>query len=54
MRTTIIGGHGKVARRLAALLSRDRHDVTAWVRNAGHIADVKATGATALTPITAL
>jgi uncharacterized protein YbjT (DUF2867 family) len=45
-RTTIIGGHGKVALRLARLLSRTGHDVTAWVRDPDHVADVEATGAT--------
>jgi uncharacterized protein YbjT (DUF2867 family) len=47
-RTTIIGGHGKVALRLARLLSSTGHDVTSWVRNPAHVADVEATGATAL------
>ena len=47
-RTTIIGGHGKVALRLARLLSATGHDVTSWVRNPAHVADVEATGATAL------
>ena len=48
MRTTIIGGHGKVALRLARMLSESGHEVTAWVRNADHVADVGATGAAAL------
>jgi uncharacterized protein YbjT (DUF2867 family) len=47
-RTTIIGGHGKVALRLARLLRATGHDVTSWVRNPAHVADVEATGATAL------
>jgi uncharacterized protein YbjT (DUF2867 family) len=47
-RTTIIGGHGKVALRLARLLTATGHDVTSWVRNHDHVADVEATGATAL------
>ncbi len=47
-RTTIIGGHGKVALRLARLLTATGHDVTSWVRNPAHVADVEATGATAL------
>ena len=47
-RTTIIGGHGKVALRLARLLSSTGHDVTSWVRNPDHVTDVEATGATAL------
>lgn len=47
-RTTIIGGHGKVALRLARLLAATGHDVTSWVRNPEHVADVEAAGATAL------
>ena len=47
-RTTIIGGHGKIALRLARLLTGTGHDVTSWVRNPDHVADVEATGATAL------
>lgn len=47
-RTTIIGGHGKVALRLAKLLGATGHDVTSWVRNPEHVADIEATGATAL------
>ena len=48
MRITIIGGHGKVAQRLERLLADAGHDVTAWVRNPAHVADVEATGAIAL------
>ena len=48
MRITIIGGHGKVALRLERLLTDAGHDVTAWVRNPEHAAEVEATGATAL------
>ena len=48
MRTTIIGGHGKVALRLARLLTGTGHEVTSWVRNPGHVADVEGTGARAL------
>lgn len=44
----VIGGHGKVARRLSPLLCSAGHDVTAWVRNPDHTAEVEATGATAL------
>ncbi|MGY2873852.1 uncharacterized protein YbjT (DUF2867 family) [Marmoricola sp. URHA0025 HA25] len=47
-RTTIIGGHGKVALRLTRLLTATGHDVTSWVRNPDHVADVEAAGATAL------
>lgn len=45
-RITIIGGHGKVALRLARLLAAAGHDVTSWVRSAGHSFDVRAAGAT--------
>lgn len=44
---TIIGGHGKVALRASRLLAVAGHDVTSWVRNPDHVADVEATGATA-------
>lgn len=46
-RITIIGGHGKVAMRLARLLHDGGHEVTSWVRNPDHVSDVEATGATA-------
>lgn len=42
----IIGGHGKVALLLSAILTDEGHTVTAFVRNPGHAADVAATGAT--------
>lgn len=42
---TVIGGHGKVALRLLPLLVGDGHEVTAWVRNPQHVAEVAATGA---------
>jgi uncharacterized protein YbjT (DUF2867 family) len=45
---TIIGGHGKVALRLARLLEAQGHDVTSWIRNPEHGAEVERTGATAL------
>lgn len=44
---TIIGGHGKVALRLAALLHEQGHKVTSWVRNPDHAAEVERRGATA-------
>lgn len=47
-RISIIGGHGKIARRLGRLLSDAGHEVSAWVRNPAHTGDVEATGATAL------
>jgi uncharacterized protein YbjT (DUF2867 family) len=47
-RTTIIGAHGKVALRLARLLTDTGHDVTGWVRNPDHATDVEAAGATAV------
>lgn len=46
-RVTIIGGHGKIALLLAPLLVELGHDVTSWVRNDAHLAEVAATGATA-------
>ena len=42
---TIIGGHGKVALRLARLLTRAGHEVTSWVRNPEQVEEVAATGA---------
>lgn len=48
MRILVIGGHGKVARRLTPLLASRSHDVTAVVRNPDHAADVEADGATPL------
>lgn len=45
---TIIGGHGKVALRLAGLLARQGHEVTSWIRNPGHREDVERAGARAL------
>ena len=44
---TVIGGHGKVALRASRLLTDAGHEVTSWVRNPDHAADVEATGATA-------
>ncbi|QGF22895.1 SDR family oxidoreductase [Raineyella fluvialis] len=41
----IIGGHGKVALRLAPLLTAHGHRVLSWVRNEEHVAEVRATGA---------
>ena len=48
MRVTIFGGHGKVALLLAPMLVGAGHEVTSVVRNPDHVADVEATGATAL------
>ena len=42
----IIGGHGKVALHLSALLTTEGHRVTSIIRNPNHAADVAATGAT--------
>ena len=42
----IIGGHGKVALHLARLLTTDGHEVSSFIRNPDHSADVTATGAT--------
>ncbi len=47
MRVIVIGGHGKVARRLTPTLTERGHTVTAVVRNPGHVPDVEADGATA-------
>ncbi|WP_147918412.1 SDR family oxidoreductase [Ruania zhangjianzhongii] len=44
-RIAIIGGHGKIALRLASLLSGRGDEVTAVIRNPDHTADVEATGA---------
>lgn len=44
----IIGGHGKVALLLAPLLTAAGMEVTSVIRNAAHIDDVAATGATAV------
>ena len=48
MRTTIFGGHGKIALLLAPLLVDAGHEVTSVIRNPDHIRDVEATGAAAL------
>lgn len=45
---TIIGGHGKVALRLARLLTQQGHRVTSWIRNPDHREDVEHTGARSL------
>lgn len=45
-RIVIIGGHGKVALHLSALLITEGHSVTSIIRNPDHAADVAATGAT--------
>ena len=43
---TVIGGHGKIALRLARQLSESRHDVTSWIRSADQSADIEEVGAT--------
>jgi uncharacterized protein YbjT (DUF2867 family) len=45
-RITIIGGHGKVALRLARLLGERGDQVSGWIRNGDHADDVQAAGAT--------
>lgn len=45
-RIAIIGGHGKVALELSRILSGEGTDVTSFIRNLDHRADVAATGAT--------
>ncbi len=47
MRVVIFGGHGRVALRLARLLTARGDQVTAVVRNPDHVDDVAATGAVA-------
>lgn len=44
-RIVIVGGHGKIALRLATLLTGAGHEVTSLVRNPDHRDDVTATGA---------
>lgn len=43
----IIGGHGKVALRLAPLLTQGGHEVTSWIRKEEQAADIQETGASA-------
>lgn len=45
-RVAIIGGHGKIALRLAKILSDRGDEVTSLIRNPAHHDDVEATGAT--------
>lgn len=45
-RIAIIGGHGKVALLLSALLTGEGHSVTSFIRNPDHAPDVTETGAT--------
>lgn len=47
-RIIIFGGHGRIALLLAPLLVERGDEVTAVIRNPQHIAEVEATGATAL------
>lgn len=47
MHVVIFGGHGQVALRLARRLVAGGHRVTGLVRNPDHVAEVRATGATA-------
>jgi uncharacterized protein YbjT (DUF2867 family) len=47
-RVLIVGGHGKVALLAAPLLVADGHAVTSVVRNPEQVADIEATGATAV------
>ncbi len=48
MRIAIAGGHGKIALRLERLLSAGGHTAVGIVRNPDHVAEVEATGATAV------
>src|SRR5690554_7000812 len=43
-RIVIIGGHGKVALRLAGLLNTQGHEVTSLIRNPDHAAGVTSAG----------
>jgi uncharacterized protein YbjT (DUF2867 family) len=45
-RIAIIGGHGKVALQLSAILTDEGHSVTSFIRNPDHAGDVAQTGAT--------
>ncbi len=47
-RVIVFGGHGRIALLLAPLLVESGSEVTAVIRNPDHVADVEATGATAL------
>ncbi|HCS60310.1 MAG TPA: NAD-dependent dehydratase [Microbacterium sp.] len=47
-RIIVFGGHGRIALLLAPLLVKGGDEVTAVIRNPDHVADVEATGATAL------
>jgi uncharacterized protein YbjT (DUF2867 family) len=47
-RVTIIGGHGKVALRLARLLSARGDHASSWIRNGAHAEEVRSAGATAV------
>jgi len=44
-RIVVIGGHGKVAMRLAPQLVEAGHEVISLVRNPYHVAEVEQTGA---------
>lgn len=44
MDVLIAGGHGKIARRLVRLLTRDGHTARGLIRNPDHAADVEADG----------
>ncbi|WIB62649.1 SDR family oxidoreductase [Curtobacterium sp. MCBD17_040] len=48
MKIVIAGGHGKIALLLERLITQAGHDAVGIVRNPAHVADVKATGATAI------
>lgn len=48
MHITIIGGHGKIALLLAPMLVEAGHEVASVIRNPDQVAEVEATGATAV------
>ncbi len=48
MRVTIFGGHGKIALLLAPMLVEAGHEVSSVIRDPDQVADIEATGATAV------
>lgn len=47
-RIAIVGGHGKIALKLAKILTENGHEVTSLIRNPDQSADIEKTGATAV------
>jgi uncharacterized protein YbjT (DUF2867 family) len=46
-RIAVVGGHGKIALKLAKILTDNGHEVTSLIRNPDQSADIEKTGATA-------